>query len=89
MDLETMIGSTGVPEWILLGLFFTTFLVQGIYYLGIYILLPLYKPSKKPKKSRGISVVICARNEAHNLENFLPLVLTQDYPEVRSDCGER
>jgi glycosyltransferase involved in cell wall biosynthesis len=27
-----------------------------------------------------VSVIICARDEAHNLQNLLPLVLEQDYP---------
>lgn len=80
MDLETMIGNTGIPEWILLALYFTTLLVQCIYYLGVYILLPRYNPPRKRKSSKGISVVICARNEAHNLEQFLPVVLGQEYP---------
>lgn len=34
---------------------------------------------EQPKK--GVSVVVCARNEARNLETFLPLLLQQDYPE--------
>jgi len=91
MDLETMIGSTGVPEWILLALFFSAFLVQGIFYFGVYLQIFRYKPEKKRKQSRSISVVICARNEAHNLEQFLPLVLEQEYPEyevvVVNDCS--
>jgi biofilm PGA synthesis N-glycosyltransferase PgaC len=91
MNLKTIIGSAGVPEWILMALFFTTFLIQCWYYLGVYIQLPLYKPSKKQKKSKGISVVICAKNEAHNLEKFLPMILTQEYPEyeviVVNDCS--
>jgi len=43
------------------------------------------------KKKRGrqegrnqllpVSVIICAKNEAENLERFLPLVLEQDYPD--------
>ena len=91
MDLETMIGSTGVLEWILLALFVITFLIQSVYYLVVYIQLALFSPPEKRKKRRGISVVICAKNEAHNLENFLPKVLTQDYPEyeviVVNDCS--
>src|SRR5690606_22354269 len=29
---------------------------------------------------RPVSVIICARNEVSNLQQFLPLVLNQDYP---------
>jgi glycosyltransferase involved in cell wall biosynthesis len=39
-----------------------------------------------------VSVIICARNEAENLQNFLPAVLEQDYPDyeviVVNDCSE-
>lgn len=28
-----------------------------------------------------VSVIICAKNEAENLKQFLPLILTQDYPQ--------
>jgi len=37
------------------------------------------------------SVIVCARNEDHNLPEFLPLILLQDYPEfeviVVDDCS--
>jgi poly-beta-1,6-N-acetyl-D-glucosamine synthase len=29
----------------------------------------------------AVSVIICAKNEFHNLEKFLPIVLEQDYPD--------
>lgn len=39
-----------------------------------------------------VSVIICAKNEAENLQKFLPSVLTQDYPDyqvvVVNDCSE-
>ncbi len=35
-----------------------------------------YQNTVKP-----ISVVICARNEAENLQRYLPIILTQDYPD--------
>lgn len=91
MDLKLLIESTGVPEWILLALFIFTLVIQCFYYLGIYIRLPLFKPDEPKKSSKGVSVIICARNEAENLEKFLPLILEQDYPEfevvVVNDCS--
>ncbi len=43
-------------------------------------------------EKKGVSVIICARNEADNLNNFLPSVLEQDYPDfeviVVNDCSE-
>ena len=39
-----------------------------------------------------VSVIICARDEEENLRQFLPSILTQDYPEyevvVVNDCSE-
>ena len=86
-----MIESIGLSEWILLGLFISTLLVQCFYYLGIYIRLPRHKQDKRKNSSKGISIVICARNEAKNLENFLPRILEQVYPKfevvVVNDCS--
>jgi len=91
MNFELLIESTGLVEWVLLGLFCATLVIQCIYYLGIYIRLPLFKPGNQKPDSKGISVVICARNEADNLESFLPLILEQEYPEfevvVVNDCS--
>ena len=91
MDLKSIIESTGVPEWILLALFLFSLVIQCFYYLGIYIRLPLFKPGKKKNSTKGVSVIICARNEADNLEKFLPLILDQEYPEfevvVVNDCS--
>jgi len=91
MDFELLIDSTGKFEWILLGLFLTTLLVQCFYYFGVYLRLPTYKVGKRRNSTKGISVVICARNEAKNLERFLPLILEQNYPKfevvVVNDCS--
>ncbi|MEN8156231.1 MAG: glycosyltransferase [Bacteroidota bacterium] len=91
MDLETMMGSLGVGEWILLALFISSFIVQSTRYLSVYLRLPMYKPPNKKDGGKGVSVLICARNEADNLEQFLPAVLTQEFPEfevvVVNDCS--
>jgi biofilm PGA synthesis N-glycosyltransferase PgaC len=81
MDLELLIRSTGVKEWILVVLFVISFMVQTWYQLGIYLRVPLYRPPERKRRRKGVSVVICARNEADRLERFLPSILTQDYPE--------
>jgi biofilm PGA synthesis N-glycosyltransferase PgaC len=80
MNLSLLIDSTGNVEWILLALLLVSFLIQGIYYLGIYPRLLTYTPPEKKRSSKGISVIICARNEAHHLEKYLPRVLDQKYP---------
>lgn len=56
--------------------------IQVIYYLGVFGRLLLHKSKKKQEiNQEAVSVVICARNEYRNLEEFLPLILEQDYPD--------
>lgn len=62
-------------------------LIQWFYYLGIFT--RIFRYARKVRKGKiafnneqpPVSVIICARNESVNLEQFLPLVLEQDYPE--------
>jgi cellulose synthase/poly-beta-1,6-N-acetylglucosamine synthase-like glycosyltransferase len=66
--------------------------IQLFYYLWFYLPVCFHKsPSPQPGK-KPVSVIICARNEAANLDVFLPSVLTQDYPDyeviVVNDCSE-
>lgn len=57
------------------------FCIQMAYYLFVFLKLARYKgaPVTSPKVV-PISVIICARNEAENLQKFLPIVLDQDHP---------
>ncbi|MEN8226536.1 MAG: glycosyltransferase [Bacteroidota bacterium] len=91
MKLGELIATTVAYEWILLSLFFSALLIQLGYYLLVFLKLPRYKPSKKKKSKKGISIIICAKNEEENLEHFLPRVLEQEYPEfevvVVNDCS--
>ncbi len=76
-----------VFELILLGLFFIAFFYQLYFYFRYINGVLSYQ--RKLKKSNtglqssqpGVSVVICARDEADNLRKFLPYFLDQDYPE--------
>jgi glycosyltransferase involved in cell wall biosynthesis len=76
---------------IIAGAFIVFLTVQLYYYLGIYARLLFYKLKKVKREKEPLSVVICARNEEHNLDKFLPYVLTQDYPDyeviVVNDCS--
>jgi poly-beta-1,6-N-acetyl-D-glucosamine synthase len=67
-------------------------IIQLFYYLWFYLAPSLYKSSEKNDNKEPITVIICARNEAENLRNFLPSVLEQDYPSfeviVVNDCSE-
>jgi cellulose synthase/poly-beta-1,6-N-acetylglucosamine synthase-like glycosyltransferase len=66
--------------------------VQLFYYLFFYLSVYLKEASEAKKTGQPVSVIICARNEAENLQNFLPSVLEQDYPDfeviVVNDCSE-
>jgi len=79
-------------QWlIVLLIFFLAFAVQLFYYFGIYIRFVFYKQNPEPSIQEPVSVIICARNEADNLDNYLPDILSQDYPEyeviVVNDCS--
>lgn len=78
----------------LLVVFTISFLTQLVFYLSVYLKVPLYKPKIEAEAQQNfppVSVVICARNEEANLEKFLPTVLEQDYPRfeviVVNDCS--
>jgi poly-beta-1,6-N-acetyl-D-glucosamine synthase len=66
--------------------------VQLFYYLWFYLAPVLFKPGSSKESQLPVSVIICAKNEAENLANFLPSVLEQDYPSfeviVVNDCSE-
>lgn len=65
---------------------------QLFYYYYFYLSVHLYKRPVKQTTLQPVTVIICARNEAENLRQFLPSVLTQDYPSfevvVVNDCSE-
>ncbi len=50
-----------------------------------------FKPSTQNPTPPSVSVVICAKNEAENLRNFIPLILNQKYHDfqvvVVNDCS--
>ncbi len=66
----------------LLGIYLFLFVIQLVYYWGIFSRLAFYK-EKEVKKEHfpPVSVVIAAKNEYHNLKRNLQTVLEQDYPD--------
>lgn len=66
--------------------------VQLFYWLWFYLAPYLYKPVENNVGKEPVSVIICARNEAENLMNFLPSILEQDFFSyeviVVNDCSE-
>lgn len=66
----------------LLLLCFLSLLAQIAFYLLAFLRLALFKKTKgtEPLTQRPVSVIICAKDEADNLEAFLPVVCEQEYP---------
>ena len=68
-------------------IFIVAFLIQAYYYLYYYSGILFYNQKMKKGKivynttKPPVSVIICAKNEAENLESFLPLILEQNYPK--------
>jgi glycosyltransferase involved in cell wall biosynthesis len=73
-------------------IFLSATAIQLFYYLFYFLAVYVYKPSGIKTIKHPVSVIICARNEAENLRNFLPAILEQDYPDyeviVVNDCSE-
>lgn len=61
--------------------FCTITLIQLFYYVFFFFRLAFYnRKAKTQSLTHPVSVIVCARDEANNLENNLPDVLMQDYP---------
>jgi glycosyltransferase involved in cell wall biosynthesis len=67
--------------FVVLLIFLFLFLVQLFYYGFFFLRFAFYKEQPSLSKTEGVSVVICARNEYQQLEENLPIILTQDYSE--------
>ncbi len=73
-------------QLIVISCLFIAFVVQLIYYTCCYSKLLTYWNSIKKGKITfnttlpPVSVIICAKNEANNLQKFLPSILEQNYP---------
>lgn len=55
--------------------------IQIFFYTVIFSRLVFYKNKTVNNIKQGVSVIICARNEAENLKKYLPTVLEQKYPD--------
>lgn len=97
--------SISICDYVLVGLLLTVFAVQ-VYFYARYMAAPArhLRHIRRAQSQEavdnmgagttaaGVSVVVCARNEACNLEPYLQALLTQDYPEyeviVVNDASE-
>lgn len=73
-------------------LFQLCLIIQLYYLVGKHSKLAAYKGGGEVSENDlPVSVIISARNEARNLSEFLPAVLTQDYPDYEviliNDCS--
>ena len=66
---------------VLFYIFIGIVIIQCAYYGYIFGNFVFKKEYKSTDKNIGISVIICAKNEAENLNTFIPLVLEQDYSD--------
>ncbi len=55
--------------------------IQVLYYTILFGKFSFSKPKRKYAKKLPISIIICAKNEARNLKNFLPSIINQDYSD--------
>ncbi|GAA3564520.1 glycosyltransferase [Snuella lapsa] len=60
--------------------FFVVVCIQVIFYVFFFGRFAFFKQKSKSSKNLAVSVIVCAKNEARNLETFLPSILSQDYP---------
>lgn len=68
--------------WVIIGAFVFFTFVQAIYYLFIYSKFAFDKPTDFTNNNLPpVSVIISAKNELKNLKEFLPLILSQNYPD--------
>jgi cellulose synthase/poly-beta-1,6-N-acetylglucosamine synthase-like glycosyltransferase len=71
-----------VPVWIwmLSVLALLMWLVQLFYWVAYYFPLVSRRSEERAIKQRGVSVIVCARNEEKNLMMNIPKIMEQDYP---------
>jgi glycosyltransferase involved in cell wall biosynthesis len=80
----------GLPEILCLiaGLGFVLIVIN---YFVSYLPLARYKHKNGASQNEPVSVIVCAKNEDDNLAEFLPKILTQNYPNfeviVVNDCS--
>ena len=82
MALQIYIVELTLISYCLLGPLILCFVVQLYFILFFHLKLALVKIEPLPQVGRRpLSVIVCARNEAQNLELNLPAILEQEYPD--------
>ena len=60
--------------------FISSAAVHALYYLIFYLRVALHRRKASTNPLPPVTVLICARDEAHNLRKNLPSICTQEYP---------
>jgi glycosyltransferase involved in cell wall biosynthesis len=61
--------------------FIAVVFIQVVYYLFFFSKFAFIKQKKERAKKIAVSVIICAKNEADNLQRFLPSIISQSYSD--------
>ena len=62
-------------------IFLFVLVCQFVYYGIIFSRFAFSKIKPSTQKNIPVSVIVCAKNEAENLNDFIPLILDQEYPQ--------
>ena len=78
--LQSILSS---PYWYLIVTLLVALFFQLVCYWLVFSRLAFFRQGKQEvtEKKEPVSVIICAKNEYHNLVRFLPQILEQDYPD--------
>lgn len=61
--------------------FIVVVVIQVVFYVFFFGRFAFLKPKRPTQKNIAVSIIICAKNEAENLRNFLPSIINQNYPD--------
>lgn len=65
--------------------------LQAVFYLFVFRRFAFHTTDSSKVHAQPVSVIICARNEVKNLQEYLPLWLDQDHPDYElilvNDCS--
>lgn len=80
-DVQLPYIPSSALEQALMLIYFVLFIIQMIYFWGVFSKLAFFRKKEGIESGEPVSVVISARNEYYNLKHNLPLLFEQDYPE--------
>lgn len=82
-------------SFIILLCFGISLIIQLIYHWGVFSKLAFFKKKNNAKpddKLEPVSIVVCTRDAYEYLQDLVPVLLTQDYPDyeivIVNDCSE-